>query len=62
MLINSDNTVSYISIKDLIEGNTSLTKLEATNISNVVSEDNGGMTTYLVKSDGTKINVNTLIK
>ncbi len=62
VLINSDNTVSYISIKDLIDGNTNPTKLEATDISSVVSEDKGGITTYLVKTDGTKIDVNTLIK
>ena len=45
VLINSDNTVSYISIKDLIDGNTNPTKLEATDISSVVSEDKGGITT-----------------
>ena len=31
-------------------------------ISDVVSEDHGGITTYLVKSDGTKTAVNTLFK
>ena len=30
--------------------------------SDVVYEDNGAITTYLVKSDGTKTAVNTLIK
>ncbi|MBR3661551.1 MAG: hypothetical protein IKN63_06630 [Bacilli bacterium] len=62
VMINSDKTVSYIAIKDLIEGNVNPTKLDATDISNVVSEGKGGITTYLVKSDGTKIDVNTLIK
>lgn len=62
VMINSDSTVSYISTKDLIEGNVNTTKLDTTDISNVVTEDNGGYTTYLIKSDGTKIDVNTLIK
>ncbi|MBE5806557.1 MAG: hypothetical protein E7313_07645 [Clostridiales bacterium] len=62
VMINSDSTVSYISTKDLIEGNVNTTKLDTTDISNVVTEDNGGYITYLVKSDGTKINVDTLIK
>lgn len=62
VLLDSDNTVYYVSIKNLIEGNINLTKLEVTDISTVVIEEKGGMTTYLVKSDGTKINVNTLIK
>lgn len=62
VMINSDSTVSYISTKDLIDGNTNPIKLEATDISSVVTEDNGGYTTYFVKSDGTKIDVNTLIK
>ena len=62
VMINSDSTVSYISTKDLIEGNVNTTKLDTTDVSNVVTEDNGGYTTYLIKSDGTKIDVNTLIK
>ena len=62
ILLNSDNTVSYISTKDLIEGNANTTKLDVTDISDVVSEDHGGIVTYLVKSDGTKTDVNTLIK
>lgn len=62
LMLNSDKTVSYISIKDLIEGNNKTTKLEATDITSIVSEDNGGVTTYLVKADGTKIGANTLIK
>ena len=62
ILLNSDNTVTFISTKDLIEGNTNTTKLDVTDISDVVYEDNGAITTYLVKSDGTKIAVNTLFK
>lgn len=62
IMLNTDNTVSYVSTKDLIEGNASTTKLDVTNISSVVSEDHNGLTTYLVKEDGTKIDVNTLIK
>lgn len=62
IMLNSDNTVSYITIKDLIEGNTNHTKLDVTDISSVISENKGGITTYVVKSDGTKIDVNTLIK
>lgn len=62
VMINSDSTVSYISTKDLIAGNVNPTKLDATDISNVVTEDNGAYITNLVKSDGTKIDVNTLIK
>ena len=62
IILNSDSTVSYISIKDLIESNVNPTKLDATNISSIKTEDNDGYTTYLVKADGTKIDVNTLIK
>lgn len=62
VMINSDSTVSYIGIGDLINGNANVTKLDITGVSNVVTEDNMGYTTYLVKTDGTKTNVNTLIK
>lgn len=62
VMVNSDNSVSYIGIDDLINGNTNTTKLDVTDVSNVVTENMGGYTTYLVKTDGTKIDVNTLIK
>ena len=62
VMINSDSTVSYIGIGDLINGNTNVTKLDVTGVSNVVTEDYMEYTTYLVKTDGTKTNVNTLIK
>lgn len=62
VMINSDSSVSYIGIGDLINGNTNPTKLDVTDVSNVVTENMGGYTTYLVKTDGTKIDVNTLIK
>ena len=61
-MINTDGAVSYIGIGNLINGNTNPTKLDVTCVSNVVTEDRGGYTTYLVKTDGTKIDVNTLIK
>ena len=61
-MVNSDNSVSYIGIGDLINGNTNTTKLDVTDVSDVVTENMGGYTTYLVKNDGTKIDVNTLIK
>lgn len=62
VMVNSDNSVSYIGIGDLINGNTNTTKLDVIDVSNVVTENMGGYTTYLVKNDGTKIDVNTLIK
>lgn len=62
VMVNSDNSVSYIGIGDLINGNTNTTKLDVIDVSNVVTENMGGYTTYLVKTDGTKIDVNTLIK
>lgn len=61
LMINEDKTVSYISIGDLILGNIQPTKLETSNISSIVTEDNGGYTTYLINSDGNKTDVNTLI-
>ena len=61
LMINEDKTVSYISIGDLILGNIQPTKLETSNISSIVTEDNGGYTTYLISSDGSKTDVNTLI-
>ena len=62
VMVNSDSSVSYIGIGDLINGNTNPTKLDVTNVSNVVTENIGGYITYLVKNDGTKTDVNTLIK
>lgn len=61
LMINEDKTVSYISIGDLILGNIQPTKLKTSNISSIVTEDNGGYTTYLISSDGSKTDVNTLI-
>ena len=61
LMINEDKTVSYISIGDLILGNIQPTKLETSNISSIVTDDNGGYTTYLISSDGSKTDVNTLI-
>lgn len=62
VMVNSDGSVSYIGIDDLINGNTNTTKLDVTDVLDVVTENMGGYTTYLVKNDGTKIDVNTLIK
>ena len=55
IILNYDNSISYISTKDLIEGKNNTTKLDVTDIVDIVSEDNYGVSTYLVKSDGTKI-------
>ena len=62
IMLNEDNTVSYISISDLIEGKTETIKLDANNITDVVSEDNNGYTTYLVDNNGNKEDVNNYIK
>lgn len=62
IMLNEDNTVSYISISDLIEGNTETIKLDANNITDVVSEDNNGYTTYFVDNNGNKEDVNNYIK
>lgn len=62
LILTSDATVSYIGINDLISGKINPTKLDAENISIVKSENNNGYTTYLVKEDASKIDVNTLIK
>ena len=62
IMLNEDNTVSYISIEDLIEGKTDTEKLNVSNISNVENVDDNGYTTYLVDANGTKNNVNNYIK
>ena len=62
IMLNEDNTVSYISISDLIEGKTETIKLDANNITDVVSEDNNGYTTYFVDNNGNKEDVNNYIK
>ena len=62
IMLNEDNTVSYISIPDLIEGKTETIKLDANNITDVVSEDNNGYTTYFVDNNGNKEDVNNYIK
>lgn len=62
IVLNEDNTVSYISISDLIEGKTETIKLDANNITDVVSEDNNGYTTYLVDNNENKEDVNNYIK
>ena len=62
IMLNEDNTVSYISISDLIEGKTETIKLDANNITDVVSEDNNGYTTYFVDNNGNIEDVNNYIK
>ena len=62
IILHNDNTVSYIGINNLINGNTKTAKLDISDVSSVVTENNYGYTTYLVKSNGTKVDVNTLIK
>ena len=62
IIVDSDSSVSYIATDDLINGNPNPIKLEVTGVSNVVTEGDYAWVTYLVKNDGTKINVNTLIK
>lgn len=61
IMIDNDNKVSYISIKDLIEGNTNVTKLNISNITDIVLEDNDGYTTYFVDNNGKKDDVNKYI-
>ncbi len=64
IMINNDKTVSYIGIGDLINGNTDVTKLDASGIDNVVNQNAPmvGFFTCLIDSEGNKIDVNTLIK
>ena len=64
LMLNEDDTVSYIGLNDLINGNSNPTKLNTSNISSILNviAGNSGYTTYLVNSNGTKIDVNTLIK
>lgn len=62
LMINSDNTLSYISIADLIEGKGNATKLDTSNVTDIVTEDHGGLDTYFITADGTKTNVNEYIK
>lgn len=61
IMIDNDDKISYISIKDLIDGNTNVTQLNISNITSIVSEDNDGYTTYLVDSNGKKEDVNKYI-
>ena len=62
LILNEDNSVSYISTKDLIDGKTSVTKLSVTNVKSIVSEDNMGITTYVIDENDKKTDVNELIK
>ena len=61
IMINKDNTVSYIAVSDLIDGNTDVVKLNVSDITDVVTEDNNGYSTYLINRDGTKTDVNSYI-
>ena len=61
IMLNKDKTVSYISINELIAGNVNPVKLPADNIDKIVYENNMGYTTFIIYSDGYKINVNALI-
>ena len=62
IMLHEDNTVSYISISDLIEGKIETVKLDINNIINVVTEDNNGYMTYLIDSNGNRMNANNYIK
>ena len=62
IMLNEDNTVSYISTSSLLEGKVETTKLNVNNITNIYSEDNMGFTTYLVDANGNKKDVNNYIK
>ena len=62
IMLNEDNTVSYISISDLIEGKIETVKLDVNNIINVVTEDNNGYITYLIDNNGNRMNANNYIK
>ena len=61
IMIDNDNKVYYISIRDLIEGNTKVTQLNVSNVADIVSEDNGGYTTYFINNNGKKEDVNRYI-
>ena len=62
IMLNEDNTVSYISIEDLIDGKTGTEKLDVSNIYNVENVNDNGYTTYLIDANGNKNNVNNYIK
>lgn len=62
IMLNEDNTVSYISISSLIEGNIETIKLNARNITSIKLEDDMGLTTYLVDAEGNKNDVNKYIE
>lgn len=62
LMLCDDNTVSYISILDLINGNSNPQKLEVTNVKDIVAENHMGYTTYVVDANNNKTNVNDLIK
>ena len=62
IMLNEDKTVSYISISSLIEGKVETTKLNANNITSIETEDNMGLTTYLVDANGNRKDVNNYIK
>ena len=61
IMIDNDNKVYYISIRDLIEGNTKVTQLNVSNVADIVSEDNGEYTTYFINNNGKKEDVNRYI-
>lgn len=62
IMVDENNEASYISIKSLIDGESTTTKLDIKNVSNVVTEMNNGATTYFVDINGVKTNVNDYIK
>lgn len=62
ILLNKDNTLSIISLYSLINGKTTVKNIpNLSDIKSIVSEDNNGVTTYAVKQNGEKVNLEDYI-
>ncbi|MGN1329756.1 MAG: hypothetical protein ACI4VN_00230 [Clostridia bacterium] len=62
ILLNKDKTLSIISLYSLINGKTDVKSISnLSGITSVVSSDNGGITTYAIKENGEKIDLNDYI-
>lgn len=58
LILKNDGTIYGISLYSLINGKTNVTQISSlNNIVNIVSKQNGGVTTYAVDKDGNEFNM-----
>ncbi len=62
-MLTNGGEVLFSKTKDLMNGKIDPIKLNVSNVSNIeIEATSAGYVTYLIKADGTKININTLIE